>query len=419
MDLLLNGAKPDELGTVMLGAAMAGNPRLFDTLLERGVKPHAAALQFVAISPETLPKDVITRLIGAGAELKSTRSGVTLGELARRHRNVNLLAALKEAGVTDENPAYVPPRPEPAASVAAALQRSIPALQRSDVAFLRKAGCVSCHNNSLTAMTVAAARVKRVGVDERIASEETSRIAQFLDENREQGLEGVGLPGAADTVGYVLLGMAAAGYPSDTITDAWAKYLRTQQAADGSWPCITLRPPLESSDFETTAAAIRVLRTYGPKALRADYERAVARGTAWLEKAQPRTVEDRSFQILGLLWGHGNREILRNASEALLVLQRPDGGWEQRPGGGTEAYSTGQALMALRESGKLAKTSEAFHKGIQYLRNSQLADGSWYVASRSVPFQPYFDSEFPHGPDQFISAAATNWATMALIASLP
>jgi len=50
--------------------------------------------------------------------------------------------------------------------------------------------------------------------------------------------------------------------------------------------------------------------------------------------------------------------------------------------------------------------------------DSQLADGSWYVASRAVPSQPYFDSNFPHGPDQFISAAATNWASMALLSSL-
>jgi hypothetical protein len=28
--------------------------------------------------------------------------------------------------------------------------------------------------------------------------------------------------------------------------------------------------------------------------------------------------------------------------------------------------------------------------------------------------QPYFDGTFPHGADQFISAAASNWATMAL-----
>ena len=34
--------------------------------------------------------------------------------------------------------------------------------------------------------------------------------------------------------------------------------------------------------------------------------------------------------------------------------------------------------------------------------------------TRTLPVQPYFDSEFPHEHDQFISDAATNWATMAL-----
>jgi hypothetical protein len=33
--------------------------------------------------------------------------------------------------------------------------------------------------------------------------------------------------------------------------------------------------------------------------------------------------------------------------------------------------------------------------------------------------QPYFDNGFPHGVDQWISAAATSWATMALTLALP
>jgi len=62
--------------------------------------------------------------------------------------------------------------------------------------------------------------------------------------------------------------------------------------------------------------------------------------------------------------------------------------------------------------------SPAFQRGIRYLLTSQLEDGSWYVRSRAPAFQPYFDSDFPHGTDQFISAAASNWATMALIAAV-
>jgi hypothetical protein len=56
---------------------------------------------------------------------------------------------------------------------------------------------------------------------------------------------------------------------------------------------------------------------------------------------------------------------------------------------------------------------------VRYLLHTQLADGSWLVRTRSHATQSYFESGFPHGEDQFISAAATNWATQALLLSLP
>jgi len=57
------------------------------------------------------------------------------------------------------------------------------------------------------------------------------------------------------------------------------------------------------------------------------------------------------------------------------------------------------------------------HRGVKFLLNFQLEDGSWHVKTRTRPVQPYFDSYFPRGSDQFISAAATSWATMALAAA--
>jgi hypothetical protein len=41
------------------------------------------------------------------------------------------------------------------------------------------------------------------------------------------------------------------------------------------------------------------------------------------------------------------------------------------------------------------------------------------VGSRSKPFQTYFESGFPYGKDQFISLAASSWATTALALALP
>jgi hypothetical protein len=37
------------------------------------------------------------------------------------------------------------------------------------------------------------------------------------------------------------------------------------------------------------------------------------------------------------------------------------------------------------------------------------------VRSRAWPFQPHFDGKFPHGKDQWISAAGTAWAAIALL----
>jgi hypothetical protein len=68
-------------------------------------------------------------------------------------------------------------------------------------------------------------------------------------------------------------------------------------------------------------------------------------------------------------------------------------------------------------AGRLSKEDSNFQRGIQFLLRTQLPDGSWHVVSRSKPFQPYFESGFPHGMDQFISMAATGWAACALILS--
>jgi hypothetical protein len=119
--------------------------------------------------------------------------------------------------------------------------------------------------------------------------------------------------------------------------------------------------------------------------------------------------------VLGLIWGGASDAAIKKAARELLPLQRGDGGWGQLPPLASDAYATGQVLVALRDSRVIAPKNPAYQRGIQFLLNSQLEDGSWYVRTRAPALQPLFDSDFPHGPDQFISAAATNWAAMALI----
>jgi ankyrin repeat protein len=416
-DMLLKLAEPGDLAGALLGAVRSGDLQSIKTLLDRGARSGPNLLTMVALSP-AIPIETIRTLISSGADVNAkTPAGLTMLDFAKRQGHVTLVEALIEAGAPDGSPAPLQRQPKPAVSARAAIEKSIPALQRCDVAFIQRAGCISCHNNSLTAMTTAAARAKGVRVNEQIVKDQLQRIAAFLQENSERALENEGIPGGIDTVSYILLGMAAENYPSDPITDVWARYVKNNQSPDGRWKCQTLRPPLESSDFEVTAASIRSVRTYGPKSQRPEYDKAVERAVHWLEKEQPGSTEDHAFKILGLIWGGGSQEAIRKTAQELSALQRSDGGWGQIPTLAPDAYATGQALVALRESRAVAVDSPAYQRGIQYLLNSQLEDGSWYVRTRAPSFQPYFDSDFPHGPDQFISAAASNWASMALAAA--
>ena len=320
--------------------------------MERGAPAASDLLAAVALCPEPLPVDLIKTLISRGADVNArTSAGGTVLDLAKRQGNTPLVDLLNKSGAREEPASdQSVPQPKPAGSVRAAIEKSIPLLQRADVSFITKAGCVSCHNNSLTAMTTTAARKSGIRVNEDVARAQLHRIASFLDENRELALEDIGIPGGPDTVGYILLGLASGNYPSDSITDVWAQYMKNRQLADGHWSLQALRPPLESSEIEVTAAGMRALQVYGPRIQRVEYDQAVKLAVRWLEKAQPKTAEDRVFQILGLRWGGGSPDVIRKATRELLALQRPDGGWGQLPSLASDAYATGQALVALNES---------------------------------------------------------------------
>jgi hypothetical protein len=68
----------------------------------------------------------------------------------------------------------------------------------------------------------------------------------------------------------------------------------------------------------------------------------------------------------------------------------------------------------------LKPTDEAYQKGLAWLLRTQDPTGAWLVETRAYPIQPHFNTDFPpYDESQFISAAATNWATMALLDALP
>jgi hypothetical protein len=406
----------------MLVASPPAGPSLAtEMMLELGADPRVTdaegrTMLMLAAASDALPIGAVKALLARGIDPNATsKRGDTALGLARLRGNTPVVDVLTKAGASTPALAGPPGAPSPAPSVRAALERTLPLLQKTDVTFFKRAGCVSCHNNTITAEVVAAARAKKLPVNEQLARDQLRTIATYVDGWRERALQGIGIPGDADTVSYILLGLAAEKHPADAATDAQAYLLKRQQAPDGRWRILAHRPPIESSDIQVTAASMRAVQLYMPAATRASYQHAVRRGLEWLTQQSPVTTEERAFHLLGLGWGGASRALIQQAARGLSAEQRPDGGWAQTPLLSSDAYATGQALVALADSGAARVTDSAFQRGIQFLLRTQYADGSWYVRTRAIPLQPHFESDFPYGRDQFISAAGTNWAARAMV----
>ena len=300
-----------------------------------------------------------------------------------------------------------------------AIRKSLPLLGKTGPIFFQKSGCVSCHNISLPSMAMVAASERGFVVDEEARKENikaalASKI--FFEPKDLMKLDGV--PGQTMTTGYTLIALAAEKYPGDSLTDAMALWSASTQFGDGSWNLPSHRAPIEYSPFTGTALGLRVLQLYGPPAKRKEFDVRIAKARHWLEQNTARDNEGRTFRLLGLGWAGAERNMLKSAVEDLVRNQCADGGWAQLPGLESDAYATGQALYALRIGGGMSPAHETYRKGVATLLQTQLPDGTWLVHTRSYPVQPYFESGFPHGPDQWISAAATSWATLSLTLAL-
>ena len=424
IDVLTDGASPE---VISMGAIFSAPPNLDATGMARWIArgadihtkdPGGNTLLMLAAASDSTPVEGVKTLISRGADVNARNAeGRTAIDFAKLRGATPVVDLLTKAGAREGSPfKFNALKPKPAGSSREAITRILPLLQKSDSIFLKKSGCVSCHNNTLTAMSVAAIRKRGLPVDEQTAASQLKKIGAFIESWRERALQGVGIPGDSDTVSYILLGLAAENYPPDIATDAMARFVKGQQFPNGVWRVFAHRPPIESSEIQVTAVSMRSLQLYAPKSKRDEYQSAVSRAADWLIKAQPQTNEDLVFQLLGLKWAGMNAKhpIIRKGARALLSRQRSDGGWSQLPSLESDAYATGQALVALHEAGALRSNDPAFKRGVAFLLKTQLEDGSWFVKSRSMPFQPFFESGFPHGHDQWISMASSNWATTAL-----
>jgi hypothetical protein len=254
--------------------------------------------------------------------------------------------------------------------------------------------------------------LERDSADATLVSASLSAAVQILMQAREGG-------GVPDTHLYNARAMIAQHSAPSLATDALVQYLSAKQRLEGNWHGIgATRAPIQDVDFSRTAMSIRTLAVYGTPARKLEIAQRIERAAAWLGRQTPLSTEDRVMQLLGLKWANANAKGRETRTRELLSLQRADGGWAQTPYLASDAYATGQVLYTLHEMG-LSSADPVFQRGTAFLLRTQQEDGSWYVRSRAMKIQPYFESGFPHGDDQWISQSGTAWAVMALSLAAP
>ncbi len=429
--LLAHGADPKNVvrefpfkgANALTFAAMLDRADAVEALIAAGADVNAkdgagnTPLTWAAMS-ERGDKRIVRALLRAGADPanKGAFDETPLTWAAKRGNTpiasmlgIHVPATATMLAATSNNETPTP------AELRRAIAKSVPLMLESGPKFFKVSGCASCHNNSLPMTAAQMSRDRGIAVDEANLDKQVKMIKGLVSpavEVLRQGSDA--LPDIQVSGSYFLIGLASLNYPADEMTTAVVQNIVTKQLKDGSWPNFAPRAPIENGDIQATVYALRSLQLYGPKGRDAEMQRRIRMASEWLRRAEAHTTEERVMQLFGLDWSGAPRAEVEAIGRALVSEQRADGGWAQLDTLGTDAYATGKVLVALHETNMVANGNAAFQRGVAYLMRTQEADGSWVVKSRSFPFQPLKESGFPHGRDQWISAAGTAWATMAL-----
>ena len=307
-----------------------------------------------------------------------------------------------------------------AARVREAAIRGFAPIQAAQKQSLTKQACAAtCHLQVMGAFAYRSMREHGLPVDEPAAKADAvkafSQISLGLGVAVED--EALGEPGIGASF---LVAAHAMGLPPTVTSAAFGRAVALAQQPAGDWTSFHIRAPSSYSSFTFTAYGLRATQLLAHPSQKQDVAARVTRARRWLESHEPKETEERTFQLLGLSWAGADKDSLRSLGRALAATQRSDGGWNSLEGRDSEAYSTGQALVALHDAAGMPTSDPVYQRGIAFLLRNQAADGSWHVTTRLPPWvnPPYFESGYPYGRDQFISVAGANWAVMALTRAL-
>jgi ankyrin repeat protein len=325
------------------------------------------------------------------------------------------------SGLISLVPAIAAAQAPEATRIRDAITRGYAAIQTAQKVSRKTQACAAtCHLQVYGAFSYRAIRGQGFAVDEDAARADLDRAFRRTVTDFDAAVADNSLGEVGINQTFFLVAAHEIGLQSTVATSAIARAIALQQTAAGSWPAFYTRPPSSHSPFTFTAFGLRSLQLYGHPNLKADTTARVARAKAWLQSQTAPDTEGRTYQLLGLWWAGADRQVLQPLAGALAKLQQPDGGWNSLAGRASDAYSTGEVLVALHDAGGMSTQDPVWRRGLEFLLRSQVADGTWHVPTRLPSWvnPPYFESGYPYKRDQFISVAGANWSLRALALAL-
>jgi ankyrin repeat protein len=401
--------------------------------IDRGANLNAVAAQaqyartplINAVASEAAGADTVKLLLEHGADpnAKMTEGETSLDWAIYKGDRAKIAVLGQHGAVRGNGPRreeIPPPAPGGIADPRLSLTRSVAPLLDAALRFREQATCISCHHNALPALTAATAKRKGITIDESRARKNLDNILTFFKSSAPRMMLGdPAVGGEALTAGYAQMALAAEKHPLDRVTATMTHWILARQMPDGRWLGNGLnRPPSEYSSISHTAIAAGGLISYPLPGRQREIAESLRKAQQWLLAAEPTSAEEHGMRLMGLVWTDAPRARVTAEIKAIRDRQEASGGWSQFSRTDPDAYATGLSLYALHVAG-VAATDAAYRKGVAFLLGSQYQDGPWFVRTHSFPVQRYFESGFPFGRNQWISAAGTSWASLAIAQTLP
>jgi outer membrane protein OmpA-like peptidoglycan-associated protein len=298
--------------------------------------------------------------------------------------------------------------PEWKTAVRHAAQRGVEWLEPYSMDWHKQNNCFGCHVQAQTMMGLSIAQTNNyvVSVPTLEALADITRLTQDASGyERDLGSGTQTTPTHFAAMGFAYYDEAE-GVKTDATLRRYVNWMTSHVNPTGEYPQDMTEAPIAQGTISSTANAVVAFSEALAQTGDSIYKTYADRGLAFIDSAQPRTMQDRVFKIMALsrYGSPEQRQMADRLAQQIQGEQDKDGGWREAPELTlSSVYATGQVLYAFKEAG-VSTTTPAFTNGVRYLLRTQQPDGSWPMSDAG--------GTLSRRPSKF---APTMWAVIGLV----